>query len=35
MLQGAGLGEMGPQLIVLAAWLIVCFALALKLFGWQ
>jgi len=35
MLQGAGLAQLTPQMGVLAAWLIVCFGLALKLFRWR
>ena len=35
MLQGATLTQIAPQLGVLAAWLIVCFPLALKLFRWR
>ncbi len=35
MLQGAGLAQVGPQLGVLAVWLVVCFAVALKLFRWR
>jgi ABC-type multidrug transport system permease subunit len=35
MLQGAGLLQLMPQMGVLAAWLIVCFSLALKLFRWR
>jgi ABC-type multidrug transport system permease subunit len=35
MLQGAGLGELLPELGVLAGWLVICFALALKLFRWR
>ena len=35
MLQGATLLEIAPQLGVLAAWLLVCFPLALKLFRWR
>jgi ABC-2 type transport system permease protein len=35
MLQGATLPQIGPQLGVLAAWLLVCFPLALKLFRWR
>ncbi len=35
MLQGAGLLQLLPQLGVLAAWLVVCFTLALKLFRWR
>lgn len=35
MLQGAGLGELWPEMAVLGAWLIVCFSLAVKLFRWR
>ncbi|MBI3790797.1 MAG: ABC transporter permease [Gemmatimonadetes bacterium] len=35
MLQGAGLGAVWPQLAVLAAWLVICFPLALMLFRWR
>jgi ABC-2 type transport system permease protein len=35
MLQGAGLTQLAPQLATLTGWLIVCFALALKLFRWR
>jgi len=35
MLQGAGLAQISPQLAMLAAWMVVCFALALKLFRWR
>jgi ABC-type multidrug transport system permease subunit len=35
MLQGANLAHLSPQLAVLAAWLLVCFPLALKLFRWR
>jgi ABC-2 type transport system permease protein len=35
MLQGATLVEIAPQVGVLAAWLLVCFPLALKLFRWR
>jgi ABC-2 type transport system permease protein len=35
MLQGAGLVQLAPQVGTLTAWLIVCFALALKLFRWR
>ena len=35
MLQGANLAHMAPEMGVLAAWLLVCFALALKLFRWR
>jgi ABC-2 type transport system permease protein len=35
MLQGASLTQVGSQMSVLGVWLIVCFALALKLFRWR
>jgi ABC-2 type transport system permease protein len=35
MLQGANLVQLGPQLAVLSAWLVVCFVLALRLFRWR
>lgn len=35
MLQGASLLEVAPQLGVLTGWLVVCFALALRLFRWR
>jgi ABC-type multidrug transport system permease subunit len=35
MLQGATLVQLAPQLATLIAWLVVCFALALKLFRWR
>jgi ABC-type multidrug transport system permease subunit len=35
MLQGVGLTQLGPQLLVLAGWLVVCFPIALKLFRWR
>jgi ABC-2 type transport system permease protein len=35
ILQGAGLVQIAPQLGLLGAWLIVCFALALWLFRWR
>jgi len=35
ILQGAGLARLMPQMGVLAAWLVVCFVLALKLFRWR
>ncbi len=35
MLQGATLTQIAPQLGVLAAWLLVCFPVALKLFRWR
>ena len=35
MLQGAGFGGVLPQLAVLAAYLVVCLTVALKIFRWQ
>ncbi len=35
MLQGAGLGAVWPELLVLTAWLVVCFPLALRMFRWR
>jgi ABC-2 type transport system permease protein len=35
MLQGASLAHTGPELGVLAAWTVVCFTLAMKLFRWR
>jgi len=35
MLQGAGLPQVSSELLVLAAWLVVCFPVALKLFRWR
>jgi ABC-type multidrug transport system permease subunit len=35
MLQGASLAQVSPQLAVIAFWLAICFALALKLFRWR
>lgn len=35
MLQGSGLAQMAPQTGVLAAWLVVGFGLALRLFRWR
>jgi ABC-type multidrug transport system permease subunit len=35
MLQGASLMDVAPQLGVLTGWLVVCFALALRLFRWR
>jgi ABC-2 type transport system permease protein len=35
MLQGATLTQIAPQAGVLAAWLLVCFPVALKLFRWR
>jgi ABC-type multidrug transport system permease subunit len=35
MLQGTGFAQMAPQAGVLAAWLVICFGLALRLFRWR
>jgi ABC-2 type transport system permease protein len=35
MLQGADAAQIAPQIGVLAAWLLLCFPLALKLFKWR
>jgi ABC-type multidrug transport system permease subunit len=35
ILQGASLSEMMPEFGILAAWLAVCFPLALWLFRWR
>jgi len=35
MLQGATLAQLAPETGVLAAWLVVCFFVALKLFRWR
>ena len=35
MLQGRELWQLGPQLAVMTAWLVVCFILALRLFRWR
>ena len=35
MLQGATVVQIAPQIGVLAAWLLVCFPVALKLFRWR
>ena len=35
MLQGATFAQIGPEAGVLAAWLFVCFPIALKLFRWR
>ncbi len=35
MLQGAGFAQLSPQLGILATWMVVCFALALRLFRWR
>ena len=35
MLQGANFAQTAPQLGIILAWLVICFALALRLFRWR
>jgi ABC-type multidrug transport system permease subunit len=35
MLRGASLGALWPEMAVLGAWLVVCFAVALRIFRWR
>jgi len=35
MLQGASWGVVGPEMALIAGWLVVCFTLALRLFRWR
>jgi ABC-type multidrug transport system permease subunit len=35
MLQGASWGVVGNELLIIVAWLVVCFTLALRLFRWR
>jgi ABC-2 type transport system permease protein len=35
MLQGATWSMVGPELIIIGTWLLVCFTLALRLFRWR
>jgi ABC-type polysaccharide/polyol phosphate export permease len=35
MLQGANFSQLAAQLAILGTWLVVCFALALRLFRWR
>ena len=35
MLRGAGLVDVAPELGVLAAWMVVCFSIALRVFRWR
>ena len=35
MLQGAGLTVIWPQLAILSGFLVVCLAVALRIFRWQ
>jgi len=35
MLQGSNLAQLAPQIGIMLFWLVICFALALKLFRWR
>jgi ABC-type multidrug transport system permease subunit len=35
MIEGATLAQIAPELGIVAAWLVVCFGIALKIFRWQ
>jgi len=35
MLEGAGLAQLAPELAIVAAWLVLCFAVAVRIFRWQ
>lgn len=35
MLQGSNLAQLAPQIAIMLFWLVICFALALKLFRWR
>jgi ABC-type multidrug transport system permease subunit len=35
MLRGVPLFALWPQLLTLVAWMIVCFAIALRIFRWR
>lgn len=35
MLEGANLAGVAPEMLVLVLWMVVCFALALKIFRWR
>lgn len=35
MLEGATLAQVSPELAIVAAWMVGCFAIALKIFRWQ
>ena len=35
MLEGAGFAQVWPELAVISAWLVVCFAVALRIFRWK
>jgi hypothetical protein len=35
MLRGVALPALWPQLLTLVAWMVVCFAIALRIFRWR
>jgi ABC-type polysaccharide/polyol phosphate export permease len=35
MLRGVGFSGIGPELAILAAWAVICFSVALKIFRWR
>lgn len=35
MLEGASLAQVAPELAIVAAWLVIGFAVAVKIFRWQ
>jgi hypothetical protein len=35
MLEGAGWPRLGPEIGIIAAWLVASFALAVRLFRWR
>jgi ABC-type multidrug transport system permease subunit len=35
MLRGVSLAGLWPELSILAAWMIICFGIALKIFRWR
>jgi ABC-type polysaccharide/polyol phosphate export permease len=35
MLRGVGLSGLWPQLAILVTWMLVCFAIALRIFRWR
>jgi hypothetical protein len=35
LLQGSGLVDLAPHLAIIVTWLVVTFAVALKLFRWR
>jgi ABC-type polysaccharide/polyol phosphate export permease len=35
MLEGAGVMQLLPQLTILAAWMLACFAVAMTIFRWR